>query len=136
MHTRRYLNAVLLLVFLCGTTDSTAAEHVQDVYKACEKALAIPKVALLFLSTHDLPFRAMWKEWLYTAHDLLPVPQTYRAALAGPDVSGAERRLKNAIEVCRRLPNDVMPLYRQVGMWWWVYIYILSIWVYELAYKG
>lgn len=39
---------------------------------SCGRALAHPKVALMFLSTGDMPHEELWRTWLASAQGLLP----------------------------------------------------------------
>lgn len=104
-------HAVLALICLAHVAH---ANTVTDLYAACSAGLGIPQVALLFLATNDLHFRPMWRTWLLGARGMLPIPQIYRAATAGPDLSASEQRVQRALEACRAIGSDAKPAYQQV----------------------
>jgi hypothetical protein len=110
------LRRLLLGLAVCShlATPVSARDPVATLHRDCAAALGIPKVALLFLATHDLPHREIWRKWLLAAKGKVPVQQMINTLHNEVDTGSAEQRLKRALQVCDKIPfNTARPLYRQ-----------------------
>ncbi len=106
---------VCIYIAISCLANTHAREPAARHYRECVEALGIPRVALMFLSKHDLPHRELWKRWLLSAEKQVPLAQlTHALHKASSDMNAARARLKGALDVCTKVPIDsARPMYRQ-----------------------